>query len=91
MSDARSTILASVRSSLIQGEQRSIASRNIVEERILHPGISIQPSVNDDLLVAYCEKHEAVHGTFDRLSQEGDIVEALVCYLNKHNLNPELV
>lgn len=91
MSDARSAILASVRSSLIQGEQRSITSRNNVEERIQHPGISIQPDINDDLLATYFEKHEAVRGTFDHLSQEEDIVEALDCYLNKHNLDPELV
>ena len=91
MSDSRAAILASVRDSLTGGKERSSASREIIQERIQSARLQVQPSITVDLLERYCDKHVAVHGTFDRLTGTTGIIDALDHYLQKHELPPELI
>ena len=80
MSDARTAILTTVRRSLTGGEQRSNAARAAAEERIQSARVGVQPTVTGDLLERYCDKHVAVHGTFDRLTGTTGIIDALDHY-----------
>ena len=91
MSDARTAILTAVRRSLTGGEQRSNAARAAAEERIQSARVQVQPTVTGDLLERYCDKHVAVHGTFDRLTGTTGIIGALDHYLQKHGLIRQLV
>ena len=91
MSDARTAILTAVRRSLTGGEQRSNAARAAAEERIQSARVGVQPTVTGDLLERYCDKHVAVHGTFDRLTGTTGIIDALDHYLQKHGLIRQLV
>lgn len=91
MSEARKSILASVRQALIQGQRRSAPSRQGIIERTKNPGFSIQPKIGDDLVEIYCQKHKAVHGTVDLLNRSSDVAEGLQRYLTRYNLDSELV
>ena len=91
MNDSRTAILTSVRDSLTGGKERSSATREIIQERIQSARLQVQPSITGDLLERYCDKHVAVHGTFDRLTGTTGIIDALDHYLQKHELTPELI
>ena len=91
MNDSRTAILTSVRDSLTGGKERSSATREIIQERIQSARLQVQPSVTEDLLERYCDKHVAVHGSFDRLAGTTGIIDALDRYLQKHELTSELI
>lgn len=91
MSEARNAILGAVRRSLIEGEQRSTIVHAAVKARIESRSISIRPNITGDLVERYCEKHQEVHGTLDRLVSVSEITGALDDYLQRNKLGLELV
>ena len=91
MNDSRTAVLAAVRDSLTGGKQRSSATREIIQERLESARLQVQPSITGDLLERFCDKHVAVHGTFDRLTGTTGIIDAINHYLQKHELTPALI
>ena len=91
MSDSRAAILSSVRDSLTGGKKRSSATREVIQDRIQRARLQVQPTITGDLLERYCDKHVAVHGTFDHLTGATGIIDALDHYLQKHELTPKLI
>ena len=81
MTDARSEILQAVRSSLAIGEQRSVSRAELVEKRILKSEAHIQPLVEDPLIQRFCDKHAAVHGTYERVADLAEVPSAILRHL----------
>ena len=85
MNDRRTGIIASDRASLTGGKERSSVTREAIQERIQSARLQVQPSLTGDFLERYCEKHVAVHGTFDRLTGTTGIIDAVDHYLQNNS------
>jgi len=81
MIDARSDILQAVRSSLAIGEQRSASRAELVEKRISRSEAHVQPLVEDPLIQQFCDKHAAVHGTYERVADPLEVPSAILRHL----------
>ena len=81
MTDARSDILQAVRSSLGIGEQRSASRAELVEKRILTSEAHVQPLVEGPLIQRFCDKHAAVHGTYERVLDLAGVPSAILRHL----------
>jgi L-lactate dehydrogenase complex protein LldG len=80
MNRARDQILGTIRKSLAAGEPRTLKRLEELKSRIQHSRPQVQPEFDDDLLSRFCQKHVAVHGTYDRISVE-QIESAVVKHL----------
>ena len=81
MTDARSDILQAVRSSLAIGVQRSATRAELVEKRILKSETHVQPLVEGPLTQRFCDKHAAVHGTYERVADLDEVPSAILRHL----------
>jgi L-lactate dehydrogenase complex protein LldG len=91
MSDSRASILSAIRHSLMEGGQRSKAVLDILEERLRFARPEVQPSFEGDLVEKFCEKHVAVHGTFERVTGVDAIVEVVENHLHSHSMTPNIL
>ena len=80
MTSARDEILGTLRKSLAAGDPRTPRRLEELRSRIQNSEPQVQPRFDDDLLMRFCQKHVAVHGTYDRIAREG-IEAAMVSYL----------
>jgi len=80
MTSARDEILGTLRKSLAAGDPRTLRRLEELRSRIQNSLPQVQPHFDDDLLTRFCQKHVAVHGTYDRISSDG-IEAAVVRYL----------
>ncbi len=80
MNRARDQILGTIRKSLAAGEPRTLKRLEELKSRIQHSRPQVQPEFDDELLNRFCQKHVAVHGTYDRISVE-QIESAVVKHL----------
>ena len=81
MTDTRSDILQAVRRSLAVGEQRSPSRVELVEKRISASQAHIQPLIEDPLIQRICDKHAAVHGTYERVADLVEVPAAILRHL----------
>ena len=81
MTDSRSNILQAVRSSLDLGEQRSASRVELVARRISASEAHVQPLVEDPLIQRFCDKHAAVHGTYERVASLAEVPPAILRHL----------
>ena len=81
MTDAKSDILQAVRSSLDLGEQHSASRVELVEKRISASEAHVQPLVEDPLIQRFCDKHAAVHGTYERVAGLAEVPSAILRHL----------
>ena len=91
MNDSRTNILSAIRSSLIEGEQRSEAVLHELKERLYRTQPVLQPSFEDELIERFCDKHVGVHGTFERITSIGAIVGAFERYLRCYSLTSNIL
>ncbi len=91
MTDARSDILQAVRSSLDLGEQRSASRVELVEKRISASEAHVQPLVEDPLIQRFCDKHAAVHGTYERVAGLAEVPSAILRHLTAKEMPIELL
>ena len=91
MTDARSEILQAVRSSLDLGEQRSASRVELVEKRISASEAHVQPLVEDPLIQRFCDKHAAVHGTYERVAGLAEVPSAILRHLTAKEIPIELL
>lgn len=88
MNRARDQILGTIRKSLADGEPRTAARLEELRFRIQNSRPQVQPEFDDDLLIRFCQKHVAVHGTYDRISVK-DIESAVVEHLASMGLDAQ--
>ena len=81
MTDSRNDILQAVRSSLAVGKQRSPSRVELVEKRISASRAHVQPFVEDSLIQRFCDKHAAVHGTYERVAGLVEVPPAILRHL----------
>ena len=81
MTDSRNDILQAVRSALAVGKQRSPSSVELVEKRISASRAHVQPFVEDSLIQRFCDKHAAVHGTYERVADLAEVPSAVLRHL----------
>ena len=91
MTDARNDILQAVRSSLVVGKQRSPSRVELVEKRISASQAHIQPFVEDSLIQRFCDKHAAVHGTYERVAGQVEVPPAILRHLTAIDNPKELL
>ena len=89
MNRARDQILGTIRKSLADGEPRTARRLEELRSRIQNSRPQVQPEFDDDdLLARFCQKHVAVHGTYDRISAK-DIESAVVKHLASMGLDAQ--
>ncbi|MAF08067.1 MAG: lactate utilization protein C [Acidiferrobacteraceae bacterium] len=76
MTQAREEILGTIRKSLAAGDPRTPRRLEELKSRIQDSAPQVQPYFDDDLLTRFCQKHVAVHGTYERIRKDG--IEAAV-------------
>ena len=91
MTDARSEILQAVRSSLAIGEQRSASRAELVEKRSSTSEAHVQPLVEDPLIQQFCDKHAAVHGTYERVADLSEVPSAILRHVTAKESPIELL
>ena len=81
MTGSRNNILQAVRSSLATREQHSPGRVELVEKWISASEAHVQPHVEDPLIQRFCDKHAAVHGTYERVAGLADVPAAVLRHL----------
>lgn len=90
MTQARETILGRIRGAL--GEQvRDKAQLEWVSNRISASKPSVQPAVEGPLLLKFCEKHTAVHGTYERVPDRTQVPAAVLRHLKAYEIAPDIL
>ena len=88
MNRARDQILSAIRKSLADGEPRTTARLEELRSRIQNSRPQVQPEFDDELLARFCQKHVAVHGTYERISAK-DVESAVVKHLASMGLDAQ--
>ena len=89
MSEARLEILNNIRKSLTAGEPKTSQRTSELRARLKSTAPQIQPKFTDDNLTRFCEKHVAVHGTYE-LIKRVDIETAVLRYLHGLEIDPQI-
>jgi L-lactate utilization protein LutC len=88
---SREQVLARIRQSL---RRREALDDNVVRGLVSRSsGIKphVQPAYDEDLTERLVRKHEALHGSVERIEHVTDIVNAVVSYLRAHQLPEQFV
>ena len=89
MTEARTQILANIRSALTGGEPRTPLRMNELKARIESSTPKAQPQFEDELLNRFCQKHVAVHGTYERVTAQ-DLEGGVLRHIGAHQVDPQL-
>ena len=89
MSEARLEILNNIRKSLTAGEPKTSQRTSELRARLKYTAPQIQPGFTDDNLTRFCEKHVAVHGTYEFIKLV-DIEAAVLQYLQGLDIDPQI-
>ena len=89
MSEARLEILSNIRKSLTAGEPKTSQRTSELRARLKGTAPQIQPRFAEDNLTRFCEKHVAVHGTYE-LIKSVDIEAAVIRYLQGLEIDPQI-
>ena len=89
MSEARLEILNNIRKSLTAGEPKTSQRTSELRARLKYTAPQIQPGFTDDNLTRFCEKHVAVHGTYEFIKLV-DIEAAVLKYLQGLDIDPQI-
>lgn len=89
MTDARDTILASIRHTLQR--DGSASSGMTVDSQLRQPTCGPQPTWKEDDVSRFIHKLESVAGTISRVSSEDDVVPAITAYLQQHDIPLKIV
>lgn len=88
---SRERILGEIRRSLKRREALDDNVRRGIEARNAGIRPHVQPAYEEDLVERLLRKHEALHGSVDRVDNPLRIVNAVVAYLRERNLPERLV
>jgi L-lactate dehydrogenase complex protein LldG len=86
MSDARAQILGNIRHSLRRTGALEHSVQRMLEERLAHPEVHVQPRVEGTPVDRFIAKVEGVSGTTARVSALADVPQALIDYLTVQSL-----
>ena len=89
MSEARLEILNNIRKSLTAGEPKTSQRTSELRARLKYTAPQLQPGFTDDNLTRFCEKHVAVHGTYEFIKLV-DIEAAVLQYLQGLDIDPQI-
>ncbi|HCV20226.1 MAG: LUD domain-containing protein [Arenicellales bacterium] len=90
MSSARKETLEAIRTALVGSEPRTSEHLQELKARIQESVPHLQPQLDGDLLTHFCEKHIAVHGTYERVGRAG-VATAVLRHLDSLGIPRELL
>ncbi|GIS91651.1 MAG: hypothetical protein CM1200mP20_16920 [Pseudomonadota bacterium] len=87
MTQGREAILGRIRGAL--GNQAATRSAGLGVDRVSASKPLVQPGVEGPLLLKFCEKHTAVHGTYERVPDRTQVPAAVLRHLKAYEIAPE--
>ena len=90
MTQGREAILGRIRGAL-GNQERDKVQLDWVSHRVSASKPLVQPGVEGPLLLKFCEKHTAVHGTYERVPDRTQVPAAVLRHLKAYEIAPDIL
>ena len=91
MNDSRAEVLRRIRGALKRTGPAAWSVQQSLHDRIASHRSSVRPIYSEEVTARFLEKHCAVHGTYDWVDAPNDVMDAVVAYLDRHSITPNVV